>query len=88
MPAGKGNLQLSKAQTRREDKLVFQDLTGLVVFPIAYKGGDTEPGTKTDANREVKTDNGKSTTSSIVRLANGPISFQGGLQRLTAQSVI
>ena len=57
-------------------------------FPITYKRGGSKLTTYTDANCGGNPDNGKSTSSYIVILANGPISFKVGLQSLTAQSTM
>ena len=69
-------------------KHVLRYLAGSVNFPITYKRGDFKLTTYTDANWEGSPDNGKSTSSYIVMLANGPISFKVGLQSLTAQSTM
>ena len=69
-------------------KHVLRYLAGSVNFPITYKRGGFKLTTYTDANRGGNPDNGKSTSSYIVMLANGPISFKVGLQSLTAQSTM
>ena len=69
-------------------KHVLRDLAESVNFSITYKRGGFKLTTYTDANWGGNSDNGKSTSSYIVMLANGPISFKVGLQSLTAQSTI
>ena len=63
-------------------------MAGSVNFPITYKRGGLKLMTYTDANCGGNPDNGKSTSSYIVMLADGPISFKVGLQSLTAQSTM
>ena len=60
-------------------KHVLRYLAGSVNFPITYKRGGFKLTTYTDANWGRNSDNGKSTSSYIVMLANGPISFKVGL---------
>ena len=69
-------------------KHVLRYLVGPVNFPITYKWGGCKLTTYTDANWGGNPDNGKSTSSYIVMLANGPISFKARLQSLTAQSIM
>ena len=69
-------------------KHVLRYLAGSVNFPITYKRGDFKLTTYTDGNWGGNPDNGKSTSSYIVMLANGPISFKVGLQSLIAQSTM
>ena len=69
-------------------KHVLWYLAGSVNFPITYKRGGSKLMTSTDASWGGNPDNGKSTSSYIVMLANGPISFKVGLQSLTAQSTM
>ena len=57
-------------------------------FTITYKRGGFKLTTYTDASWGGNPDSGKSTSSYIVMLTNGPISFKVGLQSLTAQSII
>ena len=66
-------------------KHVLWYLAGSVNFPITYKRGGFKLTTYTDADWGGNPDNGKSNSSYIVMLANGPISFKVGLQSLTAQ---
>ena len=61
-------------------------LVGSTDFFIAYKQGDFRVASFSDANWGNNPDNGWSTSSYIVMLANAPISFKVGLQGLTAQS--
>ena len=67
-------------------KHVLRYLAGSVKILITYKRGGSKLMTYTDANWGGNPDNGKSTSSYIVMLANGPISFKVGLQSLTTQS--
>ena len=60
-------------------KHVLRYLAGSVNFPIIYKRDDFKLTTYTDANWGGNPDNSKSTSSYIVMLANGPISFKVGL---------
>ena len=69
-------------------KHILRYLAGSVNFPITYKRGGFKLTTYTDANWGGNPDKGKSTSSYIVMLANGPISFKVGLQSLTAQSTM
>ena len=69
-------------------KHVPRYLAGSVNFPITYKRGGFKLTTYTDANWGKNPDSGKSTSSYIEMLANGPISFKVGLQSLTAQSTM
>ena len=69
-------------------KHVLRYLAGSVNFPITYRRGGFKLTTCTDANWGGSPDNGKSTSSYIVMLANSPISFKVGLQSLTAQSTM
>ena len=69
-------------------KHVLRYLAGSVNFPITYKRGGFKLTTYTDANWRGNPDNGKSTSSYIMMLANSPISFKVGLQSLTAQSIM
>ena len=66
----------------------LRHMAGSVNFPITYKRGGLKLKTYNDANSGGNSDNGKSTSSYIVMLANGPISFKVGLQSLTAQSTM
>ena len=60
-------------------KHVLRYLAGSVNFSITYKRGGFKPTTYTDAEWGGNPDNGESTSSYIVMLANGPISFKVGL---------
>ena len=51
-------------------------LAGSANFPITYKRGDFKLTTYTNTNWGRNPDNGKSTSSYIMMLANGPISFK------------
>ena len=65
-------------------KHILRYLAGSVIFRITYKRGCFKLTTYTDAKWGENPDYGKSTSSYIVMLANGPISFKVGLQSLTA----
>ena len=69
-------------------KHVLRYLAGSVSFPITYKRDGFKLTTYTDANMGGNPDNSNSTSSYIVMLVNGPISFKVGLQSLTAQSTM
>ena len=69
-------------------KHVLRYLAESVNFPITYKRGAFKLTTYTGANWGGNPDNSKSTSSYIVMLANGPISFKMGLQSLTVQSIM
>ena len=69
-------------------KHVLRYLAGSVNFPITYKRGGFKLTIYTDADWGGNSDNGKATSSYIVVLANGPISFKVGFQTLTAQSTM
>ena len=86
--------QLARAMSKpskahmRAAKHVPRYLAGSVNFPITYKRSGFKLTTYTDANWGGNSDNAKSTSSYIVMIANGPISFKVGLQSLTAQSTM
>ena len=86
--------QLARAMSKpskahmRVAKHVLRYWAGSVNFPITYKRGGFKLTTYTDANWGGNPNNGKSTSSYIVMLANGPISFKVGLQSLSAQSTM
>ena len=61
-------------------------LVGSTDFFIAYKQGNFRVASFSDAYWGNNPDNGWSTSSYIVMLANAPISFKVGLQGLTAPS--
>ena len=69
-------------------KYLLRYLAGFTDFFITYKQRGFKLATFSDANWGAKTDNGKSTSSYIIMLSNGPISFKVGIQGLTAQSRI
>ena len=60
-------------------------LAGTTNFAITYKRGGFKLTAFSDANWGNSPDNGKSTSSDIAFLSDGPVSFKVGLQRLTAQ---
>ena len=57
-------------------------------FSIIYKQGGLRLAIFSDANWDNNPNNGRSTSSYIVMLANVPIKFKVGLQGLTAQSTM
>ena len=57
-------------------------------FAITYKRGGFKLTAFSDANWGNNPDNGKSTSSYIAFLSDGPVSFKVGLQGLTAQSTM
>ena len=65
-------------------KHLLRYLAGTVEFAITYKKGGFTVTAFSDANWGNNTDDGKSISSYIVFLANAPVSFKVGLQRLTA----
>ena len=67
-------------------KHLLRYLAGTTNFEITYKRGGFKLTAFSDANWGNNPDNGKSTSSYIVFLSNGPVSFKVGLQGLTAQS--
>ena len=72
----------AKTQMGAEVQLL-RYLVGSTDFFIAYKQGDFSVALFSDANWGNNPDNGWSTPSYIVMLANAPISFKVGLQGLT-----
>ena len=77
----------SKAQMEAA-KHLLRYMAVSVNFPITYRGGGFKLTTCTDANWVGNPDNGESTSSYIVMLANGLINFKVGLHSLTAQSIM
>ena len=63
-------------------------LAGTTNFAITYKRGGFKLTTFSDANWGNNPDNGKSTSSYIAFLLDGPVSFKVELQGLTAQSTM
>ena len=63
-------------------------LTGSALFSITYKQEGFKHAACSDANWGNNPHNGKSTSSYIVMLANGSISFKVSLQSLTTQSTM
>ena len=59
-------------------------LAGSTGFSIIYKQGGFKLTTFSSANWGTNPDSGKSTSSYIIMLSNGPISFKVGIQELTA----
>ena len=69
-------------------KHLLRYLAGTTNFAITYKRGGFKLTAFSDANWGNNPDNGKSTSSYIAFLSNGPVSFKVGLQGLTAQSTM
>ena len=69
-------------------KHLLRCLIGSTNFSITYKQGAFKLTAFSNANGGENPDNGKSTSSYIIMLSNGPISFKVGIQGLTAQSTI
>ena len=69
-------------------KRLLRYLTGSTDFSITYHEGDFKLTAFYDANWGPNSDNGKSTSSYIVILSNGPTSFEVDIQGLTAQSTM
>ena len=67
---------------------LFYYLVWSADFPITYKQGGFRLDAFSDANWGKNPDNGRSTLSYIVILANAPIRFKVRLQGLAAQSTI
>ena len=72
----------------RAAKHLLLFLAGSTDFSVIYKQGGFQPTVFYDANWRANPENGKSTSSYIIMLSNGPISFKLGIQRLTTQSTI
>ena len=77
----------SKAHMAAANNLL-RCLAGTVDSVITYKEGDFKLTEFSDANWANNPDNGTSTSSFIVVLANAPISLNVGLQGLKAQSTM
>ena len=69
-------------------KHLLRYLAGSTDFWITYKQGGFELTAFPDANWGANLDNRKSTSSYIIMLSNGPISFKVGTQGLTTQSTM
>ena len=69
-------------------KHLLRYLAGSTDFSITYKQGGFRVAACSDANCGNNPDNGRSTSSYIVMLANAQIGFKVGLQGLTAQSTM
>ena len=78
----------SKAHMGGGGKHLLRYLTVSTDFLITYKEGYFKLAAFTDANWGENPDNRKSTSSYIIMLSNGPISFKVGIQELTAQSTM
>ena len=86
--------QLARAMSKPSNarmgavKHVLRYLAGTINFEITYKKGGFTPTAFWDANLGNNPDNGKSMSSYIVMMSNGPVSFKVGLQGITAQSTM
>jgi len=69
-------------------KHLLRYLAGTTGFAITYKQGGFKLTAFSDANWCNNPDNGKSISSYLVFLSNAPVSFNVGLQALTAQSTM
>ena len=65
-------------------KHLLHYLAGSADFSITYKQGDFKLTAFSNADWGANPDSGKSTSSYITMLSNGPISFKVGIQGLTA----
>ena len=63
-------------------------LAGTMNFAITYKREGFKLNAFSDANWGNNPDNGKSTSSHVAFLSDGPVSFKVGLQGLTAKSAM
>ena len=72
----------------RSAKHLLRYWAGFTDFSITYKGGGFRLSAFSDANWGNSPDNGSSTSSHTVTLANAAIILKVGLQRLTAQSTM
>ena len=77
----------SKAQIETA-KHLLRYLAGSTDFSITYKQEGFKLAVFSDAHWGVDPNNGKSTSSYIIMLSNGPISFKVGIQGLTTQSTM
>ena len=69
-------------------KHLLRYLAGTTDFVITYKRESFKLTAFSDANWDNNPDNGKSTSSYIASLSDGPVSLKVGLQGLTAQSTM
>ena len=69
-------------------KHLLRYLARVTDFSITYNQGSFRLSAFSDANWGNSPDNGRSTLSYIMTLANAPIIFKAGLQGLTAQSTM
>ena len=69
-------------------KHVLRYLAGTISFDITYKKGFFSLTAFSDANWGNHPDNGKSMSSYIMMMSNGPVSLKVGLQGITAQSTM
>ena len=86
--------QLSRAMSKPSkvhmgaDKHLLRYRAGTVDFNITYKQGGFRLSAYSDVNWGNNPDNGKSTSSYIMMMCNGPVSIKVGMQGLTAQSTM
>ena len=78
--------QLTRAMEAAKHLLRYS--AGSANFSIVYKQGGFRLSAFPDANGGNNSDNGRSTSSHIMFLANAPTSFKMGLQRVTSQSAM
>ena len=69
-------------------KHLLRYLAGTTNFAITYKRGGLKLTAFSDANWGNNPDNGKSTSSYIAFLSDGPVSFKVGLQGLTEAELV
>ena len=87
-PVGEGYVQAHEGPHGGAQESLVRDSIGSTDFSITYKQGSFRLSAFSDANWGSNPNNGRSTSSYIVMLANAPISFKVGLQRLTTQSTV
>ena len=86
--------QLARAMSKPSKELMaaskhlLRNLARTTNFAITYKRGGFKLTAFSDANWGNNPDNGKSISSYIAFLSDGPVSFKVGLQGLTAQSTM
>ena len=76
--------ELARATSKPEAHMVaakhlLRYLAGTTNFAATYKRGGSKPTTFSDANWGKNSDNGKSPSSYIAFLSDGPVSFKVGL---------
>lgn len=80
-------LNSSKADTGAA-KHLLRYLVGTIDFDKTYKQGGFKLTPFSDANWGNNPDNGKSTSSYVMMMCNGPVTFKVDLQGLIAQSTM